>query len=73
MLSSEHRKGGRGSGSISSGVCGSITSSDREKIKAALAQRVPPITPEQEAACYLEPEESRQPVTAQCPLNSKSD
>ena len=40
------------------GVCGSITSSDREKIKAALAQRVPPITPEREAACYLEPEES---------------
>jgi hypothetical protein len=31
------------------GVCGTITSSDREKIKAALAQRVPPITPEQEA------------------------
>jgi hypothetical protein len=55
------------------GVCGSITSSDREKIEAALAKRVPPITPEQEAACYLGPEESRQPVTAQCPLNSKSD
>jgi hypothetical protein len=30
--------------------CGKITSRDRETIEAALAQRVPPITPEQETA-----------------------
>jgi hypothetical protein len=41
------------------GICGKITSRDREKIEAALAQRVPPITPEQEAMCSREPEESR--------------
>jgi hypothetical protein len=40
------------------GICGRITSRDREKIEAALAQRVPPITLEQEAACNREPEES---------------
>ena len=42
------------------GICGRITSRDREKIEAALAQRVPPVTPEQEAACNREPEESWQ-------------
>jgi hypothetical protein len=43
------------------GICGRITSRDREKIEAALAKRVPPITPEQEPACCLElDEESRQ-------------
>jgi hypothetical protein len=31
------------------GICGKITSRERDKIEAALAQRVPPITPEQEA------------------------
>ena len=29
------------------GICGKITSRDREKIEAALALRVPPATPEQ--------------------------
>jgi hypothetical protein len=33
------------------GICGRITSRDREKIEAMLARRVPPITPEQEATC----------------------
>jgi hypothetical protein len=33
------------------GICGRITSRDREKIEAMLAQRVAPITPEQEATC----------------------
>jgi len=33
------------------GICGKITSREREKIEAALAQRVPPIAPEQEATC----------------------
>ena len=37
------------------GICGKITSREREKVEAALAQRVPPITPEQEAAYYREP------------------
>ena len=32
------------------GICGKITSHEREKIEAALAQRVPPIAPEQ-ATC----------------------
>lgn len=36
-------------------ICGKITSRHREKIEAALAQRMPPITPEQEAAYYREP------------------
>jgi hypothetical protein len=31
------------------GICGKITSREREKIEAALAQRVPPIAPEHEA------------------------
>jgi hypothetical protein len=57
------------------GICGRITSRDREKIEATLAQRVPPVTPEQEVACYLEPEESqeRSTETAQCPLHSRCD
>jgi hypothetical protein len=29
------------------GICGKITNREREKIEAALAQRVPPIAPEQ--------------------------
>jgi hypothetical protein len=38
------------------GICGKITSREREKIEAALAQRVLPIIPEQEATCYREPD-----------------
>ena len=38
------------------GICGKITSREREKIEAALAQRVPTITQEHEATCYREPE-----------------
>src|ERR1700730_13459713 len=34
------------------GICGKITSREREKIETALAKRVPPITPEQEVTCY---------------------
>jgi hypothetical protein len=57
------------------GICGRITSRDREKIEAMLAQRVPRITPEQKAACCLEPEESRQrsTETAQCPRRPEGD
>jgi hypothetical protein len=40
-------------------IRGKITSLDREKIEAALAQRVP-ITPEQEATYFREPKESGQ-------------
>jgi hypothetical protein len=38
------------------GTCGRITSRDREKIEAALARRVPPITPGQEAGCSRAPD-----------------
>jgi hypothetical protein len=57
------------------GICGRITSRDREKIEAALAERVPPITPEQKAACNRKPEESQQrsTQTVQCPLYPESD
>jgi hypothetical protein len=56
------------------GICGKITSREREKIEAELARRIPPIGQEQEAACR-EPEESRQLSTesAQCPLRPESD
>jgi hypothetical protein len=40
------------------GICGKITSREREKIEAALAQRVPPITPDEEATCNGETKES---------------
>jgi hypothetical protein len=39
------------------GICGRITSRDREKIEAALAQRIP-ITSEQETASNREAQES---------------
>jgi hypothetical protein len=42
------------------GICGKITSRDREMIEAALVLRVPPMTPEQGAMCNRESEESWQ-------------
>jgi hypothetical protein len=41
------------------GICGRIMSRYREKIEAALAQRVPPMTQELEAVCCLKPKENR--------------
>ena len=41
------------------GISGRIMSRDREKIEAALAQRVPPMTQELEAVCCLKPKENR--------------
>jgi hypothetical protein len=41
------------------GISGRIMSRDREKIEAALAQRVPPMAQEQEAVCCLKPKENR--------------